>query len=248
MDLLKLVLLQVATFVAIIILLRFFFGAQLKNALGRLQVLHQESLEKEEVLTKEIEKARVQAENEIARSKEAAKQMLEEARKTAEKSGLEAAEQAQAQAKKIISEAQERSKKIEAEVRTETEKKAVGLARELIGLIFSASGQERFHRELIDELIDNLSQVEREKLPAKVSRVEITTAIPLSPQEKQRILETLSSRFGQAVSIDENTDPGLMMGMVIKLGGLIIDGSLKNKLQKAMVSLNAMEAKKPAAV
>ncbi|MFA5039485.1 MAG: F0F1 ATP synthase subunit delta [Candidatus Omnitrophota bacterium] len=246
MDLLKLVLLQVMTFVVIIILLRFFFGSQLKNALGRLQVLHQESLEKEEVLTKEIEKARIQAENEIARSKETAKAILEEARQAAEKVGLEAVEQAQAQAKKIIAETQERAKKIEIEVRAETEKKAIGLARELIGLIFSSEGQERFHRELIDELIDDLGQVDKERLAIRATRAEVSSSVPLSPEEKKKFSEVLFSRLGHNLPIDESVDPGLIMGMVLKLGGLVIDGSLKNKLHKAMLVLNAQEARKAA--
>ncbi len=46
----QLILLQIVTFAVLIAVLYFFFGNQLKVALNRLQVLHQESLEKEEVL------------------------------------------------------------------------------------------------------------------------------------------------------------------------------------------------------
>lgn len=246
MDLLKLILLQVLTFVVIIILLRFFFGSQLKNALNRLQVLHQESLEKEEVLTKEIDKARIQAENEIARSKETARAIVEEARKAAEQAGQQVAEDAQVQAKKLIVDAQERSRKIEAEVRAETEKKAVGIARDLIAMIFSANGQERFHRELIDELIDDLSRVDKEKLAIKASRAEIVTSVPLTDEEREKLSRVLSQQLGYALPMEEKVDSDLVMGMVLKLGGLVIDGSLKNKLGKAVVSLHARDAKRSA--
>ena len=246
MELVKLILLQVLTFVVIIILLRFFFGSQLSSALNRLQVLHQESLEKEEVLTKEIDKARIQAENEIARSKETAKAIVDEARKTADQTIQQAAEDAQTQAKKLLADAQERCRKIEVEVRAETEKKAVVIARDLIGMIFSAAGQERFHRELIEELIDDLGRVDKEKLAIKASRAEIAASVPLTSEEKDKLSKVLSARLGYALPLEERVDPDLIMGMVLKLGGLVVDGSLKNKLNKALVALQSQQIKKAA--
>ena len=70
---LQLIFIQVITFAVIVGILNFLFGSQLKIALNRLQVLHQESLEKEEILNKELERAKVQVQSEIARAKEEAR-------------------------------------------------------------------------------------------------------------------------------------------------------------------------------
>jgi len=243
-EILQLVLIQVATFVVIVIVLHLLFGSQLRNALGRLQVLHQESLEKEEILNKEIEKARIQAKNEIDRSQEEARAIIENAKKAAEEAGAEAALQAQAQTQKLLQEAVEKSKRMEQEVLATVEKRAVELSAELIQYTFTAKGQEILHRQLIDELIEELSKVDRDRLAVKVDRAEVVTSAELSAQEKEQLKKILSSKLGYDVPLQESVDPSLIVGMMIKLGGLVADGSLKNKLARAMACLRSKNGKK----
>lgn len=235
----SLILIQVITFAVIIGVLHLLFGSQLKLALNRLQVLHQESLEKEEVLNKELERAKVQADSEIARSKEEAKHIIENARKSAEKIALESAERNELLAKKVISDAAEKAKKLEAELVASSQEQAVALAQELISYAFSTKGQEILHSHLIDELILEFSKVDSSKLSVKAGVVEVITPLPLSSQEETKLKDILSAKLGHASKLEEKTDPSLIVGMVIKLGGLVIDGSLKNKMARAMSALKA---------
>ncbi len=233
----SLILIQVITFGVIIAVLRLLFGSQLKVALNRLQVLHQDSLEKEEILNKEIERVRVQSESEIARSKEEARRIIENARHSAEKITLEASEHAEQQAKKTVVEALEKTKKVEAEMMASAEEKAVALAQELITCAFSTKGQELLHAQLIDDLIEELKKVDKTRLAVKVDTVEVFTPLQLSPQEEAKIKEILASKLSFEFKIAQKIEPSLIVGMVIKLGGLVIDGSLKNKMAKAMNAL-----------
>ncbi|MEK7849456.1 MAG: F0F1 ATP synthase subunit delta [Candidatus Omnitrophota bacterium] len=238
----SLILIQVITFGVIIAVLRLLFGSQLKVALNRLQVLHQDSLEKEEILNKEIERVRVQSESEIVRSKEEAKRIIENARHSAEKITLEASEHAEQQAKKTIVEALEKAKKAEAEMMVSAEEKAVALAQELITCAFSTKGQELLHAQLIDDLIEELKKVDKTRLAVKVDTVEVFTPLQLSPQEEAKIEEILASKLSFEFKIAQKIEPSLIVGMVIKLGGLVIDGSLKNKMAKAMNALRMSRA------
>lgn len=238
---LQLILIQVITFAVIIAVLRLLFGTQLKVALNRLQILHQDSLEKEGVLNKELERAKVQSQSEIARAKEEAKNIIDTARRNAEKITASASESAQLQTKKLIAEAQEKAKKLESEILAGTENKAINLAQDLVRFTFTPKGQEVLHRQLIDELIDELKKVDKTKLTVKVDRAEIGTSSPLTPEEKQRLKEILSSKLGYELTLEEKVDASLIVGLVIKLGGLVIDGSLKNKMARAM---NALRLKK----
>lgn len=243
MEILRLVLIQIVTFVVIVVVLRLLFGSQLRIALSRLQTLHQESLEKEEILNKEIEKARIQAKNEIERSQQEAKVIIENAKKAAELAGEEAAQQAQARAQKMVQDAAERTKRLETEVMATVEKRALELSAELIRHTFTARGQEVLHRQLIDELIDELAKVDHQRLVVKVDRAEVVTSAELSPQEKEKIQKVLSSKLGFDVPLDESVDPSLIVGMIIKLGGLVADGSLRNKLAHAMAGLHSKNGK-----
>lgn len=238
----SLILIQVITFGVIIAVLRLLFGSQLKVALNRLQVLHQESLEKEEILNKELGRVRVQSESEIARSKEEAKRIIENARHSAEKITLEASERAQQQAKKTVVEAMEKAKKVEAEMMASAEEKAVALAQELITYAFSTKGQELLHAQLIDDLIEELKKVDKTRLAVKVDTVEVLTPLQLSLHEEARIKEILASKLGFEFKVLQKIEASLIVGMVIKLGGLVIDGSLKNKMAKAMNALKLSRA------
>lgn len=243
MEILQLILLQVITFVVIILILRFLFGTQLKLALGRLQTLHQESLEKEDILNKELEKAKVQAQNEIARSKEEAKSIVGAARSDAAKIAEEAREDAQAQIKKALAEAEEKARRIEGDILATAEKKAVSLVQELFAYLFTPKGQEAVHTQLIDELIDELEKVDPARLNVKVEKAEVLTSVPLSADEKKRIRQILVSKVGSELSLEEKVDTSLIMGVMIRLGGLVVDGSFKNRLNKALAILRQKSPK-----
>ncbi|MFH0877351.1 MAG: F0F1 ATP synthase subunit delta [Candidatus Omnitrophota bacterium] len=234
----QLVLLQVITFVIIIVALRFLFGTQLKSALSRLQMLHQESLEKEEIINKELERARIQSQSEIGRSQEEAKGILETARAKSEKMILDAAERVQIEAKKIIAEAEEKAKRLEHEILATVDVKAVDLAQELIRHTFTDKGWGALQAQLIDELIEDFKAVDKNRLSVQGSKVEVLTAIALTPEEERRLAEVLSAKLGRPITLEEKVDPALISGLVIKLGGLVVDGSLKNKLMRVVNALH----------
>ena len=52
----------------------------------------------------------------------------------------------------------------------------------------------------------------------------------------------MSAKLGSPTKVQERLDESLIAGLVIKLGGLVIDGSLKNKLNHALKALQAKSA------
>ncbi len=72
-----------------------------------------------------------------------------------------------------------------------------------------------------------------EALRAKVENtVEavITSAAPLSDAQQQQMAETLRERFGREVNITTEIDENLIGGAVIRAGDVVIDGSLRARL------------------
>lgn len=59
---------------------------------------------------------------------------------------------------------------------------------------------------------------------------EVTSAKPLSDQQREKLAANLKSSFGKDVKIDASVDPSLLGGLVVKIGSKMIDGSLKAKL------------------
>ncbi len=231
------ILIQIITFGVIVVILRLLFGTQLKIALNRLQDLQQESLEKETVLNKEIERARAQSQSEIARSKEEARLILEAAHKNAERIAQEGAEQAQVQARKVLSQAAEHAKGLESAVMGTVAVKAVELARQLIVSIFSEKGLEAFHARLVEEFLEEFERIDRGRLNVSADKVEVVSGRPIEPAHRQKLTALLKAKFGREVAVEEKTDPALLVGVVVQMGGLIVDASLQNKLRKAMEAM-----------
>ncbi len=74
----------------------------------------------------------------------------------------------------------------------------------------------------------------------------VRTAKPLSPEEAERLKGALESRAGQTVRMQIDVDPSLVGGLVVRLGDVVYDRSVKHQLdtlrgqlaQRAAVSLN----------
>ena len=61
---------------------------------------------------------------------------------------------------------------------------------------------------------------------------EVVAAQDLTPEQQDRLAEQLRRSVGQKVAVDLRVDPGLLGGLVVKLGSRMVDASLKSKLHR----------------
>ena len=104
----------------------------------------------------------------------------------------------------------------------------------MIRYTLTQDGKGTFQRHLIDELIDDLERVEHDRFMVAAESVTVTSSLPLTDQERRRLRQVLSTKVGTEVALVERLDPELISGLVIRVGALVIDGSLRNKLRKAI--------------
>lgn len=71
----------------------------------------------------------------------------------------------------------------------------------------------------------------------QVVRATVTSANALSDGELESITAALRRRFGREVRVRTAVDPALIGGAVIDAGDLVIDGSLKGKLERLQTAL-----------
>ena len=62
--------------------------------------------------------------------------------------------------------------------------------------------------------------------------VEVTSAVALTADERTALAAALGRRSGKRIQLVEKTDPALMGGLVMRLGDMIIDGSVQGQLQR----------------
>jgi F-type H+-transporting ATPase subunit delta len=65
-----------------------------------------------------------------------------------------------------------------------------------------------------------------------VREVHIRSAYAVNAAQQKALAEVLAQRFGGAVELTVEKDPSLLGGIAIRAGDLVIDGSIRGKLQK----------------
>jgi F-type H+-transporting ATPase subunit delta len=70
-----------------------------------------------------------------------------------------------------------------------------------------------------------------------VAEVEVVSATALDERQRERIAGALRKRLRRDVRLHCTVDPGLIGGAVVRSGDLLIDGSLKGKLERLETEL-----------
>lgn len=83
-------------------------------------------------------------------------------------------------------------------------------------------------------LLPDLLSAYRDRLldHRKVVRASVTAAVPLSPDQATQIERRLAALTGRSVVMTSATDPGLVGGVVARIGSTVYDGSVKRQLEK----------------
>lgn len=69
---------------------------------------------------------------------------------------------------------------------------------------------------------------------------EVVAAQALTPEQHDRLIEQLRRSVGQKVAIDIRVDPGLLGGLVVRLGSRMVDASLKSKLHRLEMAMKGV--------
>ena len=64
-----------------------------------------------------------------------------------------------------------------------------------------------------------------------IERAEVTTAVPLEETDKHRLEERLEAVIGKKVVVTSEVDPSILGGIVARMGGKLLDGSTRSRLE-----------------
>ena len=66
---------------------------------------------------------------------------------------------------------------------------------------------------------------------------QVTSARPLSETQRVAIERALMRSAGANVSVDARVDPGILGGLIVRVGSRMVDSSLRTKLDKLQISM-----------
>ncbi|HLU56529.1 MAG TPA: F0F1 ATP synthase subunit delta [Pseudonocardia sp.] len=88
------------------------------------------------------------------------------------------------------------------------------------------------HLDVVCEELAELAAARRDRSIARV-----TTPVALSPEQEQKLVDSLNRLYGRPMSLQIELDPSILGGLVVQVGGEVIDGSVASKLAAARRSL-----------
>jgi len=108
-----------------------------------------------------------------------------------------------------------------------------GLTKNFVGLLAS-SRRLLVLRQIIENYVVLRSQ-ERGEIPA-----EVVSSVELTPVQQTRLEEILKRAIGKDIAINFQIDTNLLGGLMVKVGSLMVDGSLRNKLQHMQLTMKGV--------
>ena len=108
-----------------------------------------------------------------------------------------------------------------------------GVSQLALNLVYLLVGRRRLR--LIDQIVSEYQRLA--DAYQGLEHAEVTTAIPLDEEDKQRLSERLAGLTGTRIMLSTKVDPNVIGGFVVRIGDRLIDGSTKSKLDSLRKSL-----------
>jgi F0F1-type ATP synthase delta subunit len=228
-----LVLIQLFIFTMLVLFLRVLLTRNITTATAHLHELNQDYNEKVEAANKKkadvdryydelLLKAKADAEKQkvqiLREAQEAQESILKDARR---------------QGEDIISQAHKSQEAALAEIDARVEEMARVKATELMNEVLTLEMSEHLHNLWVKDLLKTgLEDIDKLHVPEDVKEVRVLSAFPLTADQKTALTKKFQAAVGKNVPLTEEPSPELVAGLRIKLGSVLIDGSLQFKIKE----------------
>src|SRR3989338_3954607 len=119
--------------------------------------------------------------------------------------------------------------------------RAVGISLKIVEKALSDTMRSALHDQLVEELLREFQGLDMGDLPEDTKKIEIVHPHPLGADLKKRIQLVLEKKLGRKLEFKETLKEDMGGGLVLKIGGIVLDGSLQNVLGEVARDLKKEE-------
>jgi F-type H+-transporting ATPase subunit b len=233
-------LVQIFNFAIIFVILRAWVYRPILGLLERRRAAIAQGLEDARIAAEARQNAEQEAERILAEAQSKASQVVREATERAEAQGRELVAAAEAEAtrrrEELMAEAERDRERILGDLRSQVGSLAIAAAEKLVG----TSLDEQRQHELIDEFFSGVRSgrvtvLEGDQLSG--TSAEVTSALPLTQEEKEAVRQDILSKIGQQATVTFRVDPGILGGLVVRVGDKVLDASVAGRMESLRQNL-----------
>lgn len=233
MLIVSMVVMMVVIFGGLILVLRKVLSQNVSLATRHLEELNDDYTKKEMDLKRQIEDVRQKAEEIVHNAQEEAAQAKAQMMKDAEAQKAKLLQETHTQAEDLMRQADKSRQMLLDEINGRIAKEAVDKACELIQETLPEQFKLKVHEHWMEELMESgFAQLERLKIPEDIKEVKITCAFALNEGQRKSLTKKLREALGRDMTLKEEVNPRVVAGFIIHIDSLVLDGSLKHKIQE----------------
>ncbi len=202
-----------------------------------LDELNQDYLKKEEEAERYLAEAKQKSQEMVQKAQQDAERMKEEIISNIQGEKDRVIAVARQQAQDIVQQADKTRQMLLAEINDRVAKEAIVEACNLIQDTLPEQFKQDAHAHWVQDLIKSgFTNLERLRIPQDIQEVSITSAFPLSEEQKKSLLKSLKDVLKRDITLKEKVDLKIVVGIIIQIGDLVLDGSLKNRILERSIS------------
>lgn len=234
MFIISFIIIMAFIFAGMLVFLRRTFNQSVVSATAHLDELAAEYAKKEEEIKKQSAELKRQAQEILNNAQKDARAQAEQILKEVQEEKSRIINTALGKSDEMLKQADSSCSVLLKEMQNKIEEKALERAAQLLQFSLSENTRKKIHGFWIDELISaGLQQLERLRIPENVSQAEVSSAFSLTDTQRQLFSAKISEKLGRKITLDEKIDPQLIAGLVVNIGSVVFDGSLRFKIQEA---------------
>lgn len=221
-------------FVIIALALRFMLRGHIDLAMKRVQKLNEDNLRRELELKRKLDEAENEYQRKLAEASKDALKLREESQQTIQEMKEKTLTEVNRERTEIIADARIEAERLKSLVLKEMEEKTLTRANELLKSVLTEQLTADMHAHFVAQVMDELAH-EKRKLETETDTAELISAYPLTDDQKNRLGHILSEKTGKKIKLREKVDATHnIAGLYIKLGSLVIDGTLSQRLHQVL--------------
>lgn len=238
---LGLLLFQIFNFTILVILLYAWAYKPILNMMNNRKQKIAQGLEDARIASEARANAEQDAAKILAEAQNKANQVIRESTERAESAALEIRATAEADAAKqreaALAEVHVERDRMLGDLRSQIAALAIAAAQKLVG----ESLTEKRQHVLIDEFFSGVRAGKVEVLEGASiggASAEVTSALPLSSAEMDTVKKDVLSKVGSQATVSFHVDPNILGGLVIRVGGKVLDASVAGQLESLRQSIS----------
>lgn len=222
---------------AIILALHWVFVSSVDGAKQRLERDAESARAREAELNRKIR----QADEELtARKKEldlVEQRMKGQLEQETEKHREDLVNKARSEAEEIIAKAQIAAEGLRKEAEKQMEIKIIDYSTRILNEIFSRKAKAAFEKDLVEEFVSQLKEIDMSKISLEIKKAEVVTACGISDEDLKRIADMVRVKTGRDIALETKVSDEFVAGVVVKFGSLHLDGSVRNAIRESALAL-----------